>query len=42
MSDAGTVAWDMERYEFLADSDKIDSIHPSMLRQSQLNMNFGL
>jgi alkyl sulfatase BDS1-like metallo-beta-lactamase superfamily hydrolase len=42
MSDAGTVAWDMERYEFLADSDNIDSIHPSMLRQSQLNMNFGL
>jgi len=42
MADAGNVAWDMERYEFLADGDKYDSIHPSMLRQSQLNMNYGL
>ena len=42
MSDSGTVVWDMERYEFLADADKIDSVHPSMLRMSQLNMNFGL
>ncbi len=42
MADAGHVAWDMERYEFLADGDKINSIHPSMLRISQLNMNFGL
>ena len=41
MADAGNVAWDMERYEFL-ESDDIDSIHPSMLRQSRLNMNFGL
>jgi alkyl sulfatase BDS1-like metallo-beta-lactamase superfamily hydrolase len=42
MADAGNVAWDMERYEFLLEADEIDSIHPSMLRQSQLNMNFGL
>ena len=42
MADAGHVAWDMERYECLADGEKYDSIHPSMLRQSQLNMNFGL
>ncbi len=42
MADAGHVAWDMERYEFLADGDKYDSIHPSLLRQSQLNMNYGL
>ena len=42
MADAGNVAWDMERYEFLADGEKFNSIHPSMLRQSQLNMNFGL
>ncbi len=42
MADAGNVAWDMERYEFLADGDKYNSIHPSMLRNSQLNMNFGL
>jgi len=42
MADAGNVAWDMERYEFLADDKKINSVHPSMLRNSQLNMNFGL
>ena len=42
MADAGNVAWDMERYEFLADAEQYNSIHPSMLRQSQLNMNFGL
>ncbi|MCZ6835661.1 MAG: MBL fold metallo-hydrolase [Planctomycetota bacterium] len=42
MADAGNVAWDMERYEFLLDGDSITSVHPSMLRQSQLNMNFGL
>ena len=28
MADAGHVAWDMERYEFLADGDKYNSIHP--------------
>ena len=42
MADVGNVAWDMERYEFLADAEQYNSIHPSMLRQSQLNMNFGL
>lgn len=42
MADAGHVAWDLERYEFLLEPDKINSVHPSMLRMSQLNMNFGL
>jgi alkyl sulfatase BDS1-like metallo-beta-lactamase superfamily hydrolase len=42
MADAGNVAWDMGRYQFLADADKINSIHPSMLRNSQLNLNYGL
>ncbi len=42
MADAGNVAWDMERYGFLLDGDAINSVHPSMLRMSQLNMNFGL
>ena len=42
MADAGNVAWDMERYEFLNNPDKINSVHPSMLRVSQLNMNYGL
>jgi len=42
MADAGNVAWDMERYQFLADGDRINSVHPSMLRNSQLNLNYGL
>jgi alkyl sulfatase BDS1-like metallo-beta-lactamase superfamily hydrolase len=42
MADAGNEAWNMERYEFLLNADEIDSVHPSMLRMSQLNMNFGL
>ena len=42
MADAGNVVWDMERYEFLLDGDDINSVHPAMLRMSQLNMNFGL
>ena len=41
-ADAGHVAWDMERYNFLLEQDEFDSIHPSLVRQSQLNMNFGL
>ena len=42
MADAGNVAWDMDRYEFLREGEKINSVHPSMLRISQLNLNFGL
>jgi alkyl sulfatase BDS1-like metallo-beta-lactamase superfamily hydrolase len=42
MADAGHVAWDLERFEFLLESDEFDSIHPSLVRQSVLNMNFGL
>ena len=42
MADAGNVAWDMERYEFLDEPDKINSVHPSLLRISELNNNFGL
>jgi len=42
MADAGNEAWNMDRYEFLLNPDEIDSVHPSMLRMSQLNMNFGL
>ena len=41
-ADAGHVAWDMERFNFLLERDEFDSIHPSLVRQSQLNMNFGL
>jgi alkyl sulfatase BDS1-like metallo-beta-lactamase superfamily hydrolase len=42
MADAGNEAWNMDRYEFLLNPDEIDSVHPSMLRMSELNMNFGL
>ncbi len=42
MADAGNVAWDLERFKFVLASDEFDSIHPSLVRQSQLNMNFGL
>ena len=42
MADAGHVAWDMERFEFLNEDRDFDSIHPSLLRQSRLNNNYGL
>ncbi len=42
-ADAGHVAWDMGRYEFLNNQkENYHSIHPSLLRQARLNMNFGL
>ncbi len=42
MADAGHVAWDMGKYQFLLESKDYESIHPSLLRQARLNMNFGL
>ncbi len=42
MADAGHAAWDLERYQFFNEQDDFDSIHPSLTRQSQLNMNYGL
>jgi len=42
MADAGHVAWDMQRFQFLDAQDGFDSIHPSLLRQSKLNNNYGL
>lgn len=42
MADAGHVAWDMERFQFLDTQDEFDSIHPSLVRQSVLNNNYGL
>jgi alkyl sulfatase BDS1-like metallo-beta-lactamase superfamily hydrolase len=41
-SDAGHVAWDMERFQFLDSQQQYDSIHPSLLRRSRLNNNYGL
>ena len=42
MADAGHVAWDMERFQFLETPGDFDSIHPSLVRQSRLNNNYGL
>jgi alkyl sulfatase BDS1-like metallo-beta-lactamase superfamily hydrolase len=42
MADAGHVAWDMERFKFLDEEREFDSIHPSLLRISRLNNNYGL
>ena len=42
MADAGHVAWDMERFQFLDAQDEFDSIHASLVRQSRLNNNYGL
>ena len=41
-ADAGHIAWDMERFQFLEQQEEFDSIHPSLLRQSVLNNNYGL
>ncbi|MEP2706634.1 MAG: hypothetical protein ABJQ71_15770 [Roseibium sp.] len=42
MADNGHVAWYMGRFEFLNEDKDWDSIHPSLLRQSHLNQNYGL
>ena len=42
MADGGHVAWDMERFQFLNEDREFDSIHPSLLRISRLNNNYGL
>jgi len=41
-ADAGHVAWDMQRFQFLTTKDDFDSIHPSLHRQGVLNNNYGL
>lgn len=41
-ADAGHVAWDMERFQFLDQQEEFDSIHPSLHRISRLNNNYGL
>ena len=33
---------DLERYQFFNEQDDFDSVHPSLTRISQLNMNYGL
>ncbi len=41
-ADAGHLAWDMRQFQFLDKDDPFDSIHPSLLRISRLNNNYGL
>jgi alkyl sulfatase BDS1-like metallo-beta-lactamase superfamily hydrolase len=41
-ADAGHIAWDMERFQFLHQQEDFDSIHPSLLRQSRFTTNYGL
>jgi alkyl sulfatase BDS1-like metallo-beta-lactamase superfamily hydrolase len=41
-ADAGHVAWDMDRFNFLDQQDRFDSIHPSLHRIGRLNNNYGL
>jgi alkyl sulfatase BDS1-like metallo-beta-lactamase superfamily hydrolase len=38
----GAVVWDMERYKFFLEGKDFPSVHPSLQRQSTLNMNYGL
>ncbi|WP_230849128.1 hypothetical protein [Legionella saoudiensis] len=38
----GHVVWDMTSYGFLKNKQAPNSVNPSLWRQSQLNMNYGL
>ncbi len=42
MADAGHVAWDLESYDWMEEQEEYNSIHPSLWRQSKLNMRTGL
>jgi alkyl sulfatase BDS1-like metallo-beta-lactamase superfamily hydrolase len=42
MADAGNVAWNIERYAFLAADEAWPSVHPSTQRQGHLNQITGL
>jgi alkyl sulfatase BDS1-like metallo-beta-lactamase superfamily hydrolase len=42
MAERGHVAWDMKRFQFLESQPEFDSIHPSLLRLSVFNNNYGL
>jgi alkyl sulfatase BDS1-like metallo-beta-lactamase superfamily hydrolase len=41
-ADAGHIAWDMDRFNFLDQQDSFDSIHPSLHRIMRLNNKDGL
>ncbi|MHA3978414.1 alkyl/aryl-sulfatase [Halovulum sp. GXIMD14794] len=42
MADAGHVAWDKGAFDFLDEDREWETIHPSLLRISKLNQNYGL
>ena len=42
LKDDGSVAWDLDRWNFLLQGRDYDSIHPSLQRQALLNMEYGL
>jgi len=42
ISSDGKVIWDMQRFDFLFEDKRYDSIHPSLQRHALLNMNYGL
>jgi alkyl sulfatase BDS1-like metallo-beta-lactamase superfamily hydrolase len=41
-NDAGGIAWDMDRFNFVDQRESFDSIHPSLHRIAKLNQNYGL
>ncbi len=41
-SDAGGVAWDRGAFDFIDEQEGYDAIHPSLMRISKLNQNYGL
>jgi len=42
VDESGKTVWNIGAYDFLLSDRNFDSIHPSLQRQAQLNMNFGL
>lgn len=41
-NDDGTVAWQLGGYDFLKAAKDVASVNPSLLRQAQLNLSYGL
>lgn len=41
-NNAGGIAWDMDRFNFIDQRENFDSIHPALHRIARLNQNYGL
>lgn len=41
-NDDGTIAWQLGGYDFLKAAKDVASVNPSLLRQAQLNLSYGL